>query len=263
MRHHSFGITTAEYVLIFSLVGIVAIPSLMFLGNSLNVGLTDATSKGADGAKELNTLLDSKRWDDSSSSGHIALPGIKTASFDGSLPDSMNTNWLGADGSFILADGSTTTSAEGTTQLVSDLLAQLAVTGQLFDGTILNDDEKSALQKLANKLDELAKEQGQLLELDGHGDKPHEWEQVTEKNNDAVEILADEVSTAFDLNPAGYNQIKTLLGLVTHGTEQIKPADADPDDTADLIGTVSPDISDASVPGFTDSASAAIATGAY
>ncbi len=253
VRRRDFGISTSEYVLLFSLIIVVAIPSVMFLGDTVRLGFSDILTSEKEGVKELNSLLTPERWNKNGS------PPIASGLPDSSGPDGNTTSMLSSDGSFMLTSGSSTTSAEGTTQLVSDMLDQIATSGTLLDGTVLTSNQQSALKELAKELNSLAKEQGQFIDKPNPGEK---WKSVAKKNNNSVDILTDEVADAFSSDPSGYQQVEQLMSLVTHGSQQLQ-ANGGGGDSLDVIGDLSPNITDQEIPGFTEAASTALSTGNY
>lgn len=123
MKQHR-GISTAELGMILALVILAAIPALMFLGNTVNNGLTDSADLSR--ADNLFAIMDAKTSDPYAGGASIAVttgPTYSSESGSGTVPDFGNGFTTGTLGSM-------TTSANGTS-LAADALDYLANGGSL------------------------------------------------------------------------------------------------------------------------------------
>ncbi len=122
MRIAMVGKSITEYVLILSLVSIIAIPSLMFLGDTVNTSFLDSSNKQKSGVDNLVRLLEPKHWDDTEVTGFggmLANPYGPTQ-----LVDKVAFDFDAITGQvevINVGSGSTTTSGEGSLMLVENL----------------------------------------------------------------------------------------------------------------------------------------------
>ncbi len=149
------GKTISEYVLILSLVMLVAIPAVGFLGNTMTAGLFDTSTQGKAGSDQLASLLDPTHWDDSGMGGTVHPYGSTQ------LVDKLAFDFNPATGLVEMVDassGATTTSGEGTLILVQGLQDLLAN----YPG-VMTPTQESLLTDLINQGLAIAAEEKRLL----------------------------------------------------------------------------------------------------
>ncbi len=123
------GKSLTEYILVAFLVGLVAIPTLSFLGKNLVAGFDNISARNKAGTGDLMTLLSPSRWDDSSTNINSSSTIGNSSGTSNPYGPTQPTETLAFDydpstGLVALIDvgsGATTTSGQGTALLVQGL----------------------------------------------------------------------------------------------------------------------------------------------